>query len=92
MTSLEKDPRAELTYTEDWNDYVAELGEDVTIADSEWIVPEELTNIADSLEGNIASIKLKEGYRGKDYVVTNLVTTSTGEKEVRSILIKVRDQ
>lgn len=98
LATYEKDPDASKVYTIDWaksgpNDGTANddgwLQGD-TIATSTWIVPSGLTSEAESNTGTLATIKLSGGVMGRNYFVTNRITTTTsGETEDRSIEIRI---
>ncbi len=98
LRTFTKDPDAELVYTFDW---INNGPNDATVDDKGWlqsaiiststfILPADLTNVVDSNTTTTASIKLSGGRHGKNYIVTNRIVSNLGEKEDRSIEIKVR--
>lgn len=100
VKSFVKDPDASLVYTFDWanngpND--ASLDDDgwlqsAIITNSVFVVPADLTKLIDSSTDTSASVKISGGRHGKNYIVTNRITTDGGEIEDRSIEIKVRER
>jgi hypothetical protein len=103
MTVLKKfvkDPDASLVYAFDWanggpND--ASLDDDgwlqsAVITAASFVVPTGLTNVVDSFNDTTASVKLSGGKEGKNYIITNRVTTDLGETDDRSIEIRVRSR
>jgi hypothetical protein len=95
-----KDPDASLVYAFDWanggpND--ASLDDDgwlqsAVITTAVFVVPAGLNNVVDSFNDTTASVKLSGGKEGKNYIVTNRVTTDLGETDDRSIEIRVRSR
>ena len=100
VATFEKDPDASLIYTFDWanngpND--ASLDDDgwlqsAVISNSTFVLHADLTNVTDTNDDTTASIKISGGRNGKNYTVTNRITTDGGEIEDRSIEIKVRER
>lgn len=90
MITKVKDPEATRTYKIDWSDYLQNLG-NVTIAASEWTVPEGLEVISDTNDETGASIKLGGGTVNVNYTIYNKITTSGGDTDRRAILIQIRD-
>ncbi len=87
---FEKDPDAHKRYSVDWTDW---LGTD-NISGSEWLVPEGLTEVADSHTEKVATVMLSGGTEGTTYRVTNRITTDTTPPEIddRTIKIKIKEQ
>ncbi len=83
-----KDPNAVLDYSIDWTRWLA--GDQ--IAASEWIVPSELTRMADSKTATSATVWLSGGTAGQSYIVTNRITTAAGRTEDRSFTIRVEER
>lgn len=101
LKTFTKDPDAVLIYTFDWanggpND--GSLDDDgwlqgATIAVSAFVLSSaDITNVIESNTPTTASVKISGGKQGKDYIVTNRVTTNGGETEDRSIKIECRQR
>ena len=86
MDTFEKDPDAIKDFKVDWTQWLA--GD--TIATSAWSVPSGITVDSSSNTTLTATVFLKNGSDGTDYVVTNTITTAGGRKEELSITIQVR--
>ena len=87
-----KDPEATRTYSIDYADYLAGLGPGVTIATSEWTVPDGITQEGLATNNDTTtSIKLSGGSIRTDYIVYNKITTSDGDSDRRALIIQVRD-
>jgi len=88
-----KDPEATRTYTMDWSDYLADLGNGVTIVDSEWDVPDGLTVLSSSNTDTTTKIKVSGGTVNCDYTLYNKITASNADADVdrRALLIQIRD-
>lgn len=92
MKSYTIDFEETITPEIDWSDLLTGLG-GVTIASSEWEVPDALTIVvAGSNTSTTAKIKLApaEAIAGR-YTVYNKITTSGDDTRRRAILIQVRD-
>jgi hypothetical protein len=88
MEDSTKVPQAELNYTVDWTEW---LNGD-TIAISKWVVPDDLTRVADSIDAGSqkAIVKIKGGTVRKTYTITNRITTAiSAETDERSFQIQV---
>lgn len=87
-----KDPEASRTYAIDWSDYLAALGDGVTISGAEWSVPDGITQVGDAaISSAVTSIKLTGGTVKTDYTVYCKITTSGEDTDRRAIVIQVRD-
>lgn len=86
-----KDPEAILTYAIDWSATLSALGTGVTIADSEWSVPDGLTMEDEAHSVTSASIKLSGGTVNTSNTVYNKITTSAGDVDRRAIQVLIRD-
>lgn len=82
LATIEKTPLAELTYTIDWTAWLP--GAD-TIAASAWTVPTGLTSAAETNTAYRASIKLTGGTAGQTYDVKNVITTTGGLIDSRTL-------
>lgn len=87
--SIEKDPASDLPYFGDWTDWLAE-GD--TIADSEWIIQDELTSHDEAIDTPLVSVWLSGGTAGVRYEVINRITTAAGEVEEAHISVKMTHQ
>lgn len=83
-----KDPQAVLDYTIDWS---AWLNGD-TIVGSVWTVETGITKTTDSFTSTVTTVWLSGGTVGKDYEITNRVTTATGRIDDRTFIIHVEDR
>lgn len=100
LKTFVKDPDAELVYTFDWafdgpNDGSQDDDgwlQGAIITASSFVTPAGLTELIDSFDDTTASVKLGGGKRGKNYIITNRVTTDGGETEDRSIEIQCRER
>lgn len=80
-----KDPDEVLDFTFDWVD---ELGTD-TISTSTWTAGAGITVDSSSNTTTKATIILSGGTAGKDYMVTNRITTASAKTHERSLHVKV---
>ena len=84
------DPDAVLDYSIEWADWLAD-GD--ALSASTWsVTPSGLSEVASAISGTIATVRLSGGAAGVDYTVTNHVTTTGGEEDDRSILIRCRER
>ena len=92
MTTFIKDPEERLDYTLDW-DSLDYLATSETISLSAWSVPTGITQFGTATNTTTtATIWLEGGTHGQEYIVSNLVTTSSGRKAERSIKIICRNR
>ena len=96
---VSKDPGSTEPFGIDWTDYLAELGEGVTISTSTWTISGQdsvLTSGNDSiLSGSLKTqVFLAAGTLGGLYTVTNRITTSSSPTvtDERSFLVLVEQQ
>lgn len=96
--TIVKDPEAEdWPKGLDWTAYLAEIGASETISTSVWAVSgldaELVASDASIVVGNRKTqLKLSGGTRGRRYVVTNTITTSSGVIDERSFTVHVEDR
>lgn len=88
LGSIDKDPDAVLDYSVDWS---AWLDTD-TIATSAWTAATGITVDSDTNSTTIATVWLSGGTAGRNYAVTNRITTAAGRTDDRTIIIKVRER
>lgn len=62
-----------------------------TISTSVWSVPAGITNVADDNSTTVTTIRLSGGTDQSDYQCDNVITTSTGQVKVASIVIQARE-
>lgn len=91
---VEHDPASELPWGFDWTEFLAELGDGVTIEDSEWAIDGPDAALEVSSPGVVGDELLTEAmFRGgtlhETYIVTNTITTNTGVVEPASFFIRV---
>jgi hypothetical protein len=91
-----KDPDAEVVYGEDWADYLAQIGAEAILVDSQWVEDTgDLTLEDPSLkETGETAVRVGGGSLGKRYTVTNRVTISSDrgqETDDRSMVIPIRE-
>lgn len=86
VPSWDKDPQAVKDYGIDWSDW---LGSD-TLVNSEWEAPG-LTVVSSARTAKATQVVLSGGTAGTRYRVTNKITTASGNVDLRSIEIKVRN-
>lgn len=82
-----KDPNADLNYEEDWSDW---LGDDDTIATSDWAAESGLTVGATDKTSTTTIVNLSDGIHGQEYLAKNSVSTTNGLSDSRSIKILCR--
>lgn len=91
MTKMEYDhsPLAKLDYGFNWTSWLA-AGE--TITSSVWAVDVALTKSGEQNVSGVTSVFVEGGEVGKQYLLTNTITTSVGRKDSRIIKLfcKVR--
>ncbi|WP_205481031.1 hypothetical protein [Sphingomonas arenae] len=90
MSFLLKDPDALLDYAVDWGaDYLA--GD--ALASSSWAVsPDEPGGVSiasSAFDLLTTSVQVAGGEPGKTYRVSNLVTTASGRRDSRSVVLRV---
>lgn len=85
---FEKDVDTVCDYTVDWSYW---LGAD-TIVTSDWKVPIGIVCLAQEKTTTHATVWLKGGTAGREYLLTNRVTTAAGRTDDRSIRIRVRQR
>jgi hypothetical protein len=90
MITFIKDPDAVLDYTVDWSPWLSDSGDQIT--SSAWIVPEGLTTTADYYTTTTATVWLSGGTVGREYVVTNRITTAAGRVDDRSFTLVIRSR
>ena len=70
-------------------DWSAAIGND-TISESEWTVPDGLSNEQDSHTDTTATIRLSDSSKvGETFIVENKVTLASGQVKVQSLQIKI---
>tara|TARA_R110000868_G_scaffold203169_1_gene450991 strand:+ start:130 stop:417 length:288 start_codon:yes stop_codon:yes gene_type:complete len=83
-----KDPIAYLDFSIDWSLW---LDTDETITVSTWAVTpngvDDMVLDSDITDGTINTVWVAEGIAGKDYTVTNTITTDQSRIDERSIII-----
>ena len=100
MESVTKDPQAVLAYGFDWADGGANDGASTdtgwlqgdTIASSSWSVtgPDAaLTSSGEISSATATSVELAAGTVGRQYKVTNHITTASGYEDDRTIIVTV---
>lgn len=85
--NFEKTPREVLDYGLDWTSWL----DGDTIAASEWSVPIDLEAGESNFSGTETVIWLSGGLGGRDYTVTNRITTTAGRTKERVLLIQVKE-
>lgn len=84
--SFIKDPLSITAYGVEWEDWL----EGATIDSSTWVLPVEITKDAESIDGALCIIVLSGGTLDDNYPVRNIITFSSGLKEVRTLDISMR--
>ena len=80
-----KDPQAFLDYSIDWS---AWLADNETIVTSTWAADSaDLTLSLLANDGTLTTVWIAGGEAGKDYLVTNTITTVDGRIDERSITL-----
>ena len=92
-----KDPASTEPYGFDWEDWLADLGEDVTVSESTWSVsPDDSTltlSDADVMVGDLQTqIRVSDGTLGHRYTITNHIVTSDGDVDERSFKLLIQDR
>lgn len=84
----EQDPSDLIQYAIDWTSFL----DGDTLATSAWTVPSELTSSGTALSTTTTQIKISGGQSGKEYSVTNRITTTVrGETAEETILIRIME-
>lgn len=86
---FEKDPLATLDYTVDWSDWL-DAGD--TIDTSTWTIDAGITSSLESNTTTTATVWLSGGVSGTSYNVVNIITTTLGRIQPRTLTIFVRTQ
>jgi len=92
---ITKDPEAQLFYTFDWSDWLAQ-GD--SIATAEYTVtarvndPDPIVKVSEGIQGATTYVELSDGQDGKSYVVTVKVTTADGLIDRRNFRVKVESR
>jgi hypothetical protein len=92
---IEKDTEARLTYTFDWVDWLP-TGD--TLSAVTYTVsarandPDPLVKVSQGIQGAKTYVQLRDGQKGKTYVVTAAVTTTDGLIDRRYFRVKVLDR
>lgn len=92
---ISKDPQAQLFYTFDWSDWLAQ-GD--TIATAEYSVsarindPDPIIKVSQGIQGSTSYVELSDGQEGKSYVVTVKVTTTDGLVDRRNFRVKIENR
>ena len=94
--NIAKDPEAELTYTLDWGTSWLEAGDSiasqVTTVSARSNDPDPLVAAGSGLVGNKSYARLQGGVAGKQYEVTQQVTTADGLVDRRSYRVYVENR
>jgi hypothetical protein len=84
----EQDPSDVILYALDWTSFL----DGDTLATSAWTVPSELTSSGATLSTTATQIKISGGQSGKEYAVTNRITTSVrGETAEETINVRIME-
>ena len=86
-----KDPDATMDYGFDWTSWL-DTDNAETISTSVWVLEAGLTNVSDTIVGNITSVTLSGGTVDFKYLVTNRITSSAGRIDDRSMYIKIKEK
>lgn len=86
---IEKDPAAVLDYSMDWSSWL-ETSE--TITQSTWSTPPGVAVTNETNSTTIATVWLSGGVVGREYVITNLILTSSGRQDERSFRIRIQNR
>ena len=90
VKTYSKDPSAFLDYSMDWSDWLA-TGEIITV--STWATSSvDLTLSLDAATDTITTIWASGGVAGKDYTITNTITTDATRVDQRSITLTCEDR
>lgn len=80
-----KTPESLLNYTVDWSEWLA--GD--TIMDSDWEIPDGITNVNDVFDSTSSTIWVNGGTKDNSYTLVNTITTTNGLTDKRYIVIKI---
>lgn len=89
LRTFSKDPNAALYYGFDWSDWFAS-GE--TIDTVVWTVPAGLTGGTEANDGEVVKILLSGGTAGEEYEVSARITTTDGQTDERTLLIRCEER
>ena len=84
-----KDPDDILDYTINWHRWLEELRDKIVA--SEWFVESGITINGHVFDDEKATVWLSGGTNGKNYKITNRITTNGGRRVDRSFIIRVRE-
>ena len=87
LKTFEKDPDANKDYSVSWEDWLED--DDDTISSVSWIVPDGLTQTAQSNTETVVTVWLTGGTLNKRYTVVCRVTTAAGRIDDRTIEFKI---
>lgn len=79
-------PNSNVTYTIDWSDKFTD-----GISSSSWTVPSGLTQTSGFFSSSTASVRISGGAACSSYEVINIVQTSGGQSDSRSIILYYRN-
>lgn len=86
-----KEPTEQRDLAIDWKDWLVDInGNALTISTSSWDVPSGINLVSDSKTSTTTLIRVTGGTWGETYELTNTITASNGESEVRSLLIRIQ--
>ena len=86
MKTIVKSPSEEVVEGWDWSDRLGSA----TLSASTWTVGSGLTGVNATYDDTSTSVELTGGTATTQYLVTNLVTASDGQKYERSFKVMVR--
>lgn len=81
------DPEDISIHAFDWSDWLEER--ETTIAESDWEVPEALTEVDSSFMDTVASIIISGGSDKTSYIITNHIVAANGLEADQSFILKV---
>ena len=94
LAAYTKASTALLDYGVDWGtSWLDSTGSEI-LSTSNWVIPAGLTSTNDtySTVTGITTVWLSGGSTGEDYDCVNIIETSAGRRDARTIAIRVRDR
>lgn len=86
-----KDPGAVSDYGMDWSSQGI-LSDGSVIIESVWFTQTGLNIVTDSFDGPLTAVRVSGGVKGKQYHLTNRVTTDAGQIEEYSWILLIKDK
>lgn len=93
--TIEKDTEAQLVYTFEWSDYLAQGDALATVSyaiTARANDPDPLNIVSQGIQGTKTYVELNQGQKGKSYTVTATITTTDSITDRRFFRVRVLDR